>query len=189
MGNLSVGTASSYYEFAKRGHVYSALARVTAPVIYSTAAGTGGPLLWNNSGPNSGGTGRGVLAVLLAMSASVTTASGVATSLGITGGTSQGTTAPTSTTVIDASGNCFFPQSAPQCNVYRKGTLATAGSFFFPTIQLDTGAVTVTNATATIVDLQGMFMVGPGGWLAVAAGATATSAVIDIGLIWAEIPL
>lgn len=188
MGNLSQGSASSYYDWARRGQVFSALARVTAPVIYSTAAGTGGPLLWNNTGATStGATGRGVVAVLLAMSASVTTASGVATSLGITGG--NVTVAPTSTTTIDASGNVFFPQTAPQCNVYRKGTVTTAGSFYFPTIQLDTGAVTLTNATPAWVDLHGMFMVGPGGWLAVAAGATATSAVIDIGLIWAEIPL
>src|SRR4051812_41085952 len=38
-----------YFEQTSRGNVYTAHAIVTAPVIYTTAAGTGGPLLWNGS--------------------------------------------------------------------------------------------------------------------------------------------
>jgi hypothetical protein len=37
-----------FYEQASRGNIYTAHAIVTA-VIYTTAAGTGGPLLWNGS--------------------------------------------------------------------------------------------------------------------------------------------
>ena len=38
-----------YYEQAKRGNIFFGQATVTAPVIFSTEAGTGGPLLWNGS--------------------------------------------------------------------------------------------------------------------------------------------
>src|SRR5271157_1057567 len=37
------------YEQAYRGNLYWAKAIVTAPVIFSTAAGTGGPILYNTS--------------------------------------------------------------------------------------------------------------------------------------------
>src|SRR5690242_11601762 len=114
MGNLSQGIGSSYYDYARRGQVYSALALVTGCVIYSTATGTGGPLLWNNSGK---GTQR-VLAVLLGLGIGVTTASAAGTSIGITGNSSQ-TAAPSSSTAIDAGpANMLIGGPAPQCNVY-----------------------------------------------------------------------
>ena len=73
MANLSYGTgSSSYYDLARRQQVFIATANVTAPVIYTTAAGTGGPLLWNNSVP--AGIKR-VMALLLAVGVSMTTVS------------------------------------------------------------------------------------------------------------------
>ena len=187
MGDLSVGTgSSSYYAHSVRGQVFCATANVTAPVIYTTATATGGPLLWNNSGQAAGGTSR-VNAVLLAMGVSITTASGAASGLGITGNTGQ-TSAPTSTTAIDKVQNLYLGGPAPVCNTYRIGTVASAGNFFMPMIALGTGAVTVDNLDMTWVDIGGLIIVPPGGWASVAAAATATSAVVQVGLIWAEIP-
>lgn len=187
MGNLSFGTGTaSYYEWAKKGQVYCAYAKVTTPVIYTTAAGTGGPLLWNNSKAN----GTSVNAVILAVGADLTTASSVAATLGITGNSGQ-TSAPSSTTAIDAQANLFVGggKVSSACNTYRIGTVSTAGNFFVPTHTLGTGAITTVAVLPCWVDVGGLVIVPPGSWCAVSATATATSAVVNIGLIWAEIPL
>jgi hypothetical protein len=71
--------------------------------------------------------------------------------------------------------------------VYRKGTVATAGSWFQPVYSVGTGAVTTDIQDLTWTDLHGSIIVPPGSWAAVAASATLTSAVVSIGLIWAEV--
>jgi hypothetical protein len=120
---------------------YMARAIVTAPVIFSTAAGTGGPLLWNPgatlTAPNK------AVARLLKIGCAVTTASTVAGSLGLTGGF-QGTTAPSSTTTIDSSANMTIGDVGhpSQVNVYRVGTPAAAGSWFLPIFNISTAALT-----------------------------------------------
>jgi hypothetical protein len=185
MANMSFGSGgSSYFDLAKNQQVFIATANVTAPVIYTTAAGTGGPLIWNNSGP--AGIKR-VMAVLLAVGVGITTASGAASSLGITGNSGQ-TSAPTSTTAIDAQACSFVGGSTSVCSVYRVGTVATAGNFFMPFCALGTGALTVDNVDYMWHDLGGSIVVPSGSWAAVAAAATATSAVLQIGLMWAEVP-
>lgn len=185
MGNLSFGVGtSSYYDWAKKGRLYAAFASVTSPVIYSTAAGTGGPLLWNGSG-----TGTAVNAVLLAVGVGITTASGAGSALGITGNSGQ-TSAPSSTTAIDAVANTFVGGgiTTPLCTAYRVGTVTNAGNFFIPTHSLDTGALTTIGIGVEWVDLGGMIIVPPNSWASVSAAATATSAVCKIGLLWAEVP-
>lgn len=186
MGNLSTGNAgSSYYDLAYKGSLFNAYAAVTAPVIYTTAAGTGGPLLWNNSGnvgPNP------VVAALIAVTCAVTVASTVAAALGITGNSGQ-TSAPGSTTAITASGNCRVGASPPKCNVYNVGTPSAAGNFFLPLIQLGTGALTVADMEVAAIDIGGMVVVPPGSWASIAASATATTTVAQLGLVWAEFPL
>ena len=185
MATLSAELRSTIYDWARQGRVYTSFATVTAPVIYSTAAGTGGPLLWNNTA----NAPQAVNAVLLALGVGIVTASGVASSLGITGGAGQ-SSAPTSTTAIDGVGCTLVGGGITRrCNVYRVGTVANAGAFFQPTHTLDTGAVTVGNVALSWVDLGGAIIVPPGSWAAVAASATATSAVVHIGMIHAEIPL
>src|ERR1035437_10285201 len=70
-----------YYENAYRKNLFTATAIVTAPVIFSTAAGTGGPLLWNGS--------VGIKAVLIAIGFGQTVSSTVAAAIGLTGGVAQ----------------------------------------------------------------------------------------------------
>lgn len=188
MPTLSDATRQSYYDWAQQGRLFTAFASVTSPVIYSTAAGTGGPLLWNNS-VNTAASQNRVNAVILGVSVVVTTASGVASALGLTGATGQ-TAAPSSTSAITASGPGYINGTiTPVCNVYSVGTPTNAGTFFFPTHTLDTGAVTVNNAGPAWVDVGGAIVVPPGSWCSVAAVATATSAVCKIGLMWVEIPI
>lgn len=185
MGTLSVGTgSSSYYDWANKGNVFHALGLVTAPVIFTTAAGTGGPLLWNNSAAG----GNAVNAVILAVSASLTTASTVASVLGLTGNSGQ-TSAPTTTTAIDYLKCTRIGGPPSACNLYRVGTVSSAGNFFIPTHTLDTGAITTVNILPAWTDLGGCIVVPPGSWVSVSAAATATTAVCKIGLLWAEIPL
>src|SRR3954468_12104711 len=76
-----------YHEQAARGNIFMAQAIVTAPVIYSTAAGTGGPLLWNGTST--------VKASILAVGWGVSTVSTVGAAIGLTGGGGQ-TSAPSS---------------------------------------------------------------------------------------------
>ena len=172
---------AKYSALSRAGRLFFAQAIVTAPVIFSTAAGTGGPLLWNP--PSSG-----VDAQLIAAGLGVTTVSTVAAALGITGGTGQNVI-PTSTTAIDGSGNMYFGGVGAKVQSYRIGTVTTAGAFLVPFGKVSTGALTVDNTGIHWVDLAGMFTFGPGGWASIAGSATASTTVATLSLIWSELPV
>jgi hypothetical protein len=165
--------------------LFAAQAIVTAPVIYTTAAGTGGPLLWNNS--NANGV-RGVNAHILAVSWAVTVAATAAGAIGWTAGTGQ-TTAPTTTTAIDGITNLNLQstKTSALCNLYRIGTVSAAGAFFVPLGQVHTGALTTDTTRPNMVHLGGAIIIPPGGWFAVSASATLSTAVLQIGLWFAEV--
>jgi len=167
-----------------RGNIFAAYAAITAPVIYTATAGVGGPLLWNGSQASGG---KGVTAFLLGVSMGVTTASTVAGALGIGGGTGQ-TAAPTTTTAITLSGPLKIDGPSPQCNVYNVGTVANAASTFLPLSEVLTGALTNTGIFPAWIDLEGAIQVPAKTWAAVLATATLTSAVVQVGLVWLEIP-
>jgi hypothetical protein len=169
-----------YYEQAYNGRLFLAHATVTAPVIYTTAAGTGGPLIWNGSSK--------VNAVLLAVTCALSVVTTVAAALGITGGTGQNV-APTATTPIDTQTNLFLGGPVSNSKVYRVGTPAAAGSFFLPLAQLHTGALTVDNLALGWIDIGGAVIVPPNGWASIAASATASTTVANIGLLYAEVPV
>ena len=197
MGNLSYGGAatSSYLDLVRKGQVFMAQAIVTAPVIYTTAAGTGGPILWNGTGGvTSGVKNAQVDAVILGISWGVSVASTVATTIGLTGGAGQ-TAVPTGLTAIDGitctrlAGSNIGPNGAGnQCNVYRVATVSTAGTWFHPVFSLDTTAITAMPHQPNWVALDGLYVVPPGCWISLAAAATASTAVVNAALVWAEIP-
>lgn len=170
-----------YYEQAVRRNLFMAQAIVTAPVIYTTAAGTGGPLLWNP--PASG-----VNAVILSVGFAITTSPTVAAALGLTGNTGQ-VVAPTSTTAIDSRANLYLGAAASNCTPYRVGTPLSAGNFFLPFAHLHTGALTVDNLGVGWIDLGGAIVVPPGGWCSIAASATATTTVAQLSMIYEEVPV
>ena len=183
MGDYSLNNGS-YYGRAVNQDIFFAYASITAPVIYSTAAGTGGPLLWNGSNLQI----NKVMASIIGVTCALTTVSTVAAALGITGNNGQ-TAAPTSTTAITASGPSYVGGPPSLCTAYSVGTVTNAGNFFLPLIGLSTGALTVNNVALGFIDLQGLIAVPPGGWVSLAASATATTTVAKLGLIWAEVPI
>lgn len=178
-------TINGTAEASAAGRLYMARAIVTAPVVFSTAAATGGPLLWN---PGATATAPNKTAARLwKVGYAVTTASAAAGALGITGGL-QGATAPSSTTAIDTTANlCLGSTNPSQMNVYRIGTVAAAGTFFLPIAQITTAAVTAVGDNMTWIDLDGSITVLPGYFAAVSASATLTSAVMQIAIVWEEI--
>jgi hypothetical protein len=186
MANMSFGSGggSSYYDLARQGKVFCAQAIVTAPKIFSTAAGTGGPLLWNGSASAA----NPVNAVLLGVTCALTVVTTVAAALGITGNNGQ-SSAPSTTTAIDTTANLLIGGNPSKCTTYRIGTPSNAGSFFLPLMALHTGALTVDNEPLGFIDLGGMIVVPPNSWVSIAASATATTTVAQLGLVWAEIPL
>lgn len=170
-----------YYQQAKSGKLFMAQAIVTAPVIFSTAAGTGGPLLWNP--PSSG-----VDAVILGVSFGVTVVTTVAAALGITGNSGQ-SVAPGSTTAIDSRSSGYVGGGSSACTPYRVGTPTNAGGFLLPFASLHTGALTVDTGIVGFVDIGGAVIVPPGSWASIAASATATTTVAQLGMIWEEVPV
>lgn len=182
MANLSYGVSgSSYYDLCRQGQVFAAYAaNITTPVVYSTAAGTGGPLLWNGS--------TNVYAVILGVSVAVTTAeTTTAIALGLTGNSAQ-TAAPSSTTPITKVNSLLIGGNLPACTAYNVGTPSSAGSFFLPLTAVGTGALTVSNDINGLVDVAGSVVVPPQSWVSVAASGTGTATLVaQIGLIWAEV--
>ena len=174
--------ADSYYQLARAGQLFVATAVVTAPVKWTTAAGMGGPLLWNNTG-NAAGGGSRVMAAIIGVGVGWTTAPGATGQLGLTWGSGQ-TSAPTSTTAIDGVANMYPGGSAPLCNTYRIGTVANAGVPF-----LATHSVSTANgpATSTFETFDGMVQIPPGSWVSVAGAAAIATMVATISLVWAEI--
>lgn len=171
-----------YATLVKAGKVFSAYALVTAPVIFSTAAGTGGPLIWNKPGST-------VDAHVLGVSfGALSTAATVAGSVGLTGNGGQ-QVAPTSTTAIDGIQNMQVGANASAMGgVYRVGTVANAGAGFFPLIAVGTGAITAIEAAASWIDIGGGFIIPPGSWGSLAGNVTLTTGVMALGIMWAELP-
>lgn len=169
-----------YYELCRNGRLFMAHAIVTAPVIYTTAAGTGGPLIWNGS-PK-------VNVVPLAVGFGVTVVTTVAAALGLTGNSGQ-TSAPTTTTAIDSRANMLIGGAASNSTPYRIGTVTNAGNFFFPFAHLHTGALTVDTTGMQWLDIGGAVIVPPNSWVSIAASATAATTVASIGIIYAEVPV
>jgi hypothetical protein len=168
-----------YAEASRRGNLFMAHAIVTAPVIYSTEAGTGGPLLWNGSST--------VNASILAVGIGVTTVTTVAAAFGLTGGNGQ-SAAPTSTTAIDSTGNMLVGGAASACTAYRVGTTVD-NKWFMPLGFLHTGALTVDSFGLGWIELDGLLTVPPNSYVSIAASATATTTVMSACIIWEEIPI
>ncbi len=165
-----------------RGAVFSANAVITAMGLYSTAAGTGGPLLYNGSAASSH---AGVTAYLLSVSYGLSVASAAAGAIGITGGA---TTAPTTTTAITSKANLWIGGASPICSVYNIGTTSAAGTFFLPLGHIHTGAITVDTDDDNFIHLGGAITIPPGYFVSVAADAVLTTSVIDVGITWLEMP-
>lgn len=172
------------YQWGGRGNVYAAFAAAQTPAVYTGTALTG-PILYNNSAASGG---KGFTAYLLALSYGLTVATTVAGALGVAVG-NQGTSAPGTNTAITLTGNLNPAGQASACSVFNTATMANAPTAFMPTGHVQTGAITVATDDDNLVPLGGAIMVPAGGYYAaVAASATLTTGVLQIGLVWIEIP-
>jgi hypothetical protein len=176
--------ADSYYQLARAGQAFAALTSITGLVAFGTAAAMGGPLLWNNTGSGLAGAKR-VLAVILGLSAGWTTAPAAAGALGITWGTGQ-PAAPTSTVAITGVSN-LRPDlaAAPLCNLYNSGTVVNAGTTIHLTHEVGTSAGP---SQSIFVPIDGLIVVPPGCWAAVAGAAAIATMVGKFSLVFAEVP-
>lgn len=180
VGELMVSEVlAKYSTLAKAGKLFSAYATLTAPVAFGTAAALGGPLLWNRPGSN-------IDAHILAIGVAGVVASAAAGALGLTGGSGQ-SVAPSSTTAIDASGNCLIGGQSSSVSAFRLGTVTNAATIFHPVFTVGTTALTA-QFTSTWVDIGGAFVIPPGAYGAVAGSVVLTTAQLSVGLIWAELP-
>ena len=170
-----------YYQAAYAGVLYWAKAIVTAPVIFSTAASTGGPLLWNAS--------TNMNLVLLKLTCGITTVSTAAGSLGIATGVS---TVPSATTAVDSLFNCKNPgvllTQTPNAQVSRVATPSAAATNFIPAFSIGTGALTVEDGLQMTWEIDGSIIVPPGSFASPAGSATLSTLVTNIGLLWMEVP-
>jgi hypothetical protein len=181
-GETVVELNGRLYENAYNGRIFTAGAIVTAPVIFSTAAGTGGPLLWNSSST--------VNAVLLKVGIGSSVVTTVAGSLGLTFGV-QGPVAPTSTTAIDYAAKSTLCGTGPASvvSIYRIGTVIAAGTTFVPLMQFHTGALTVDTTGVAWIDVEGAFVVPPQSYISLAGSATLSTLVVQTCFVWAEVPV
>jgi hypothetical protein len=164
-----------------KGSVFSAYAVETAPVIWTSTAGVGGPLLYNGSSSGHGG----VTAYILAVSFGLSTASAAAGAVGLAIGT---TTAPTSTSAITSSGPLWVGNAPSLCTAYSIGTVSVAATNFLPIGQVGTSALTAEIADDNFIHLGGAIVLPPGAFCSFAASATLTTAVLSCGLVWLEMP-
>jgi hypothetical protein len=168
-----------YYEASSRGKIFMAQAIITAPVIWTTEAGTGGPLLWNSS--------ASVIGNILAVGWGISTVSTAGAAVGLTGGYAQ-TADPTSTTAIDSQACLNGTSTTPTISAYRVGTTGT-NRWFLPLGDLYTGALTVDVGKVNWVRLDGLLSIPQYSFVSFSASATASTTVMNVAIIWEEVPV
>lgn len=167
-----------HFELVRNGMVFGALAQtVTAPVIWTTAAGSGGPFIYNGTNDKN--------LVPLAFGLSDIIVSTVAGSVGLATGV---TTAPTAVTAADARWNLLTGGAASSATPYRIATPSAAATSFLPLIEIGTGALTVSNQGLIFFPIEGMCVIAPGGFMTLAGSATLTTLQYHAAIIWAELP-
>lgn len=171
-----------HYESARLGNIFFAWAVCTAPIIWSTEVGTGGPVIYNPSSTH--------VASILAVGYGVTTASGVIGALGFTGGYDQAATFATSTTITTGGGpNCLLVNnSSSRMEAYLDADTNT-NRWFYPFASVTTRALTATDYRFNWLDVGGKFVVGEDAFIAISASATLTSFVADVCVVWEEVPV
>jgi hypothetical protein len=179
-GSIVVQDAhGSLAETAQRGNVFSArCTSITAMVIYTTAAGTGGPFIWNSS--------TNKVVSILKVGWTITTAATATGMIGVATGTGM-TVAPTNVAITDT-GNCYIGGPASSASVYNTAT-STGTPRFIPLAQISTGATSTVMANTPWFDFRGALVIPPNCWVSLASSATLTTCVMSTTMLWEELPL
>lgn len=184
---------SSMVEFARSADCFCAFsANVTSLPAYTSLAL--GPILFNASQPpNQNSAYQERKAIILGVSINLTTASGADVAVGLAWGsqittppvTNPGLTATTPVTLVSATYPNMNPKQ-PAMQTFNAATVSTAATGFLPLITLPTTAITALNLETGWIPLDGGIVIPVGGWVALAASATATTSVLQYSIVWGE---
>jgi polygalacturonase len=191
--NLSYGNPnnSSMVEFSRSADLFCAYsANVTSLPAYS--ATSLGPILYNGTNPTNAYPEKKV--IVLGISLALTTASGAAVAVGLCWGsqlTAGNTAVPASITGTAGNGatlvSSTYPiNKQPSASAYNSGNVLAAATGFWPLASLPTTAITALPVDTGWIPIDGGIVLPAGTWVALAASATATSAVLQYSILWAE---
>lgn len=178
MGSLVVTNAhGTYFEAASRRNIFRAHATISGILAYNLTT-IGGPVIWN-SGPNN--------VVIIGLGYALTSAAFSSGAIGLTGAGGQ-YSAPSASGPTVSSGNCYIGGQLPSANAYATATVVNTGTFLLPFGQIHSGALTVDTSQANWVEFGGMVVVPPGTWISPAASTTIPNVILQIGVVWEEVP-
>ena len=174
------------YEQAVRKNMFFSHSIARATSLATTAMV--GNLVWNP--PDSG-----VNCCVRHWSSSIHVTSATCTGMQLAVGYSA--SAPTGTTVVDANGSTFLALSGATNNIFLKGkaqAFAAATVLIAPTpiwlLHHNTAAIATAGVDVLVDNLEGSFIVPPGGfWCMAAQGAAVAAAGHTSSWIWEEVPV
>jgi len=175
-----------YYTLIKQGKVFTVTAAAANPTAF-TGGAAGTPLLGIYNPTTSG-----VDIVLLQARVGIRTTGTAAVSYDFAfWGAQQGTTSPSGTQSLAT--NMYSLKtggSVSYCMANVANTGAAATSLIAPSFSGGlTAATAITNVANLVDDIKGAIVIAPGGYLAYGATGSLTAASLDVGLIWAELPV
>jgi|SRR6266850_82116 len=185
MGEIGISEVMPRYSaLAKSGFVYTARSALQTLALAGTAMT--GLVVWNSS---AGSQANAVDLHILKISGDVAVTSATLTGIALARGTGQ-STAPTSTTASSSYGNNYLGGSAGAAIAYSVATLATAPVAMFDVMH-NTAAISTTGEDVGFYeDLEGVIVVPPGGVICfVALGAASAASAVNLGMMWAELPV
>ena len=186
-GDLSISQLhSTHYEQSVRRNLFfsTSIARATSLVTAIMVGHT----IWNP--PDSG---INVVLSQITSSVSVTSAS----TTGFTLAVGYQSTLPTGVVVTDAAGSTLLTMSGATNQVFRAGkakAYSTATFLLAPIsfwyLHHNTAAIATTGVDLVTTDIDGQFIVPPGGFVSIAAlGAAAAAAGHNSSITWEEVPI
>ena len=191
VGELSLSSfVGRYGTLVKSQKVFYTSVIITTPVVFTTA-GQLGPLIWNKPGS---GLDAHILALTVGQPTATSVVSGAigyASAVQATQPTLGGTSGPIVAANAYAGGG---PSQMAAILSGSTGNVVTVNvlpaPIFWPVVSF-TGLAAVTAALSTgntFIDVGGSLIIGPGNVGYVTVSATLTSAVLLLGVMWAELP-
>jgi hypothetical protein len=183
MGEVGVSQVMPRYSaMAKSGFIYTARGALQQLSLAGTAMT--GLVVWNSSTPVNG-----VDLHILKISGNVAVTSATMTGIALARGTGQAS-APTSTTAASAYGNNYLGGAAGSGNAYTVATVAVAPVAMWDVLHNTAAIATTGEDVGFYEDLEGSVVVPPGGIITfVALGAASAAAAVNLGIMWAELPV
>lgn len=182
-GELAVSEVMPRYSaLAKSGFVFTARAALQTLSVAGTAMT--GLIVWNSSSGSNA-----VDLHILKISGNVAVTSATMTGIALARLTGQ-TSAPTGTTAASSYGNNYIGGVAGAGIAYSVATVIAAPTAMFDVLH-NTAAIATTGEDAGFYeDLEGSIIVPPGVIICfVALGAASAASAVNLGAMWAELPV